>query len=252
MSSERESSATGKKAAERYPRVPLELRPNFPTFRLQGAWKGQRFVYAGMTIADEVDAITPDYESLTLTIPGSVSGPVSKRAWRDFARAVERSRRNSDAGVIGSKQVAIDGRADHPPEELHDEPPTTGNSGRLPTAKKVLDQGVARTPHTTVTVNPAKLKERTSMYNDASRNPMTAIDGVGALLGALEQALLDLPPATRYPYQTGVDVEAYRRLLEQYAELVESSGRALLSQRAGMLELEVENLKLRAALRKQG
>lgn len=90
------------------------------------------------------------------------------------------------------------------------------------------------------------------MYNDASRNPITAMQGVDLLLHPLQTALSNLQPVPRYRYDTGVSLEAYNRLLDRYAELREASERALLSLRARAMELEIENLRLRAALLKRG
>jgi hypothetical protein len=89
------------------------------------------------------------------------------------------------------------------------------------------------------------------MYTDTSRNPITATQAVDALVHPLQRALTNLQPLPRYRYKTGVSVDAYNRLLDRYAELAHVSERALLSLRSRAMELEIENLRLRAALLKR-
>lgn len=71
------------------------------------------------------------------------------------------------------------------------------------------------------------------MYLDASSNPITAAQGVDALLSPLQVGLAAgaFQLAPRYRYDTSVSLDAYERLQGQYAEL-------LAVAEAGMQEMQ--------------
>lgn len=75
------------------------------------------------------------------------------------------------------------------------------------------------------------------MYQDSSRNPITAREGVDVLLGALQAGLAGgvFRPVPRYHYNTSVGLEAYEHLLALYDEV------------AGAAELHIRKLKLQSA-----
>lgn len=83
------------------------------------------------------------------------------------------------------------------------------------------------------------------MYSDQSRNPLTAMQGVDMLLSPMLHAL-EMHPPRSVRYDNGVSLETYNRLIEQYNELVAVSKSAILSLRLRAMELEVENLRLKA------
>lgn len=86
------------------------------------------------------------------------------------------------------------------------------------------------------------------MYTDASRNPITAIQAVDALLSPVQRALENFRPIPAYRYDTRVSVQAYEQLLTQYNELFQTAHRGMLSLRLQAVKLEIENRKLRAQL----
>jgi hypothetical protein len=87
-----------------------------------------------------------------------------------------------------------------------------------------------------------------TMYNDSSRNFMTAMQGVDMLLDPLLRGLSNFRPVGRYQYQTGVSLGAYQRLVQRYNELAEVSQRAVIALRSRAVQLEAENARLREEL----
>lgn len=92
------------------------------------------------------------------------------------------------------------------------------------------------------------------MYQDASKNPITAVQGVDALLGPIQAALAGgaFRPAPQYHYDTGVSLQAYERLQAQYAELAAAAEHHIrsLQLKGARQALEITRLKAELASRR--
>lgn len=85
------------------------------------------------------------------------------------------------------------------------------------------------------------------MYTDASRNPITALQGVEMALRPIQEGLAGgaFHLAPRYHYDTTVSLVAYERLQAQYIELlaVSEAGMAEMARLVARQSHEIAQLK---------
>jgi hypothetical protein len=89
------------------------------------------------------------------------------------------------------------------------------------------------------------------MYHDASRNPLTAMQMVDALLAPVQAGVAAgvFHPIPRFTYDTGVSLAVYERLQAQYDELLLSAEQHIrsLKHESTRKSLEIARLKLELA-----
>ncbi len=88
------------------------------------------------------------------------------------------------------------------------------------------------------------------MYNDQSRNPISALQCADMLRAPIEAWLASaFSPLPRAHYNTGISLGTYNRLVAQYNELLAEAETGILRLKLRAIELEIENIKLRAQIK---
>lgn len=92
------------------------------------------------------------------------------------------------------------------------------------------------------------------MYQDESRNPLTAMQGVDALLGPLQAGLAvgAFHPVPRYRYDTSISLVAYERLQGRYNELADAAELHIRKLRLQCARQTLEIARLKAQLNRGG